>query len=238
MQNSPPDHANPQPAAPVARLIAPLPGAVWLLVLLLAGVELVLQAGAHGLVALSGSSGWRAQALALAGVNPALQAWMVDTGQAPLRHLLRYLVFGFVNLGPLPVLLVVVITAALGKACAERIGSIRLLLILALSQAAGAFAFGMLADAGAWLIGGYPLIFALAGCYAAVLWQDATDTAARLRAISIPAALMLARIILTLLAGGISAGGMDWLADCVACLAGVTLGWLLRPGILLRLRRR
>lgn len=216
-----------------SRMLNPLPLAVWLLTLAIAGVELVLWAGAHGLVNWPGSQGWRAQALALAGVNPELQQWMVTTHQAPIEHLARYLGFGFVHMGPLQAALVVVITAALGKVCAERIGSLRLLLVLAVAQAAGGFAFGMVAAPEAWLIGGYPLIFALAGCYAGLIWHSETEQATRIKALGLVAVLIAGRLALAALVGG----GMDWAADLVACLAGYALGRGFRPGLLARLRR-
>lgn len=211
----------------------PLPWSVWLLTLTIAGVELVLWAGAHGLVNWAGSAGWRAQALVLTGVNPGVQGWMLETGQTPLPHLARYVGFGLVHQGPLQAALVIVITAALGKVCAERIGSARLLLVLALSQTAGGLAFGLVAPPDAWLIGGYPLIFALAGCFAGQVWHGETDLLSRRKALGLVAVLILGRLALAAIVGG----GMDWTADLTACLAGYALGRALRPGLRARLRR-
>ncbi|MDD7970569.1 rhomboid family intramembrane serine protease [Roseinatronobacter alkalisoli] len=218
---------------PPAPILSPLPWGVWLLALTIGAVELVLWAGAHGLVNAVGAAGWRAQAMAWAGVNPALQGWMLDTGQTPLRHLSRYVAFGFVHMGPVQALLVVVIIAALGKYCAERLGSARVLLILALAQAAGGAAFGMVGDAGAWLVGGYPLIFALAGIYAALARDMAPDRRALLLALALPLVLLIARLTLAAIMGG-----MDWVADVVACATAFALAIALRPGLLVRLRRR
>ncbi|MCC5958001.1 MAG: rhomboid family intramembrane serine protease [Rhodobacteraceae bacterium] len=218
---------------PPAPIVQPLPWGVWLLVLAIAAVELVLWAGAHGLVNAAGAADWRAQALAWAGVNPALQDWMIDSAQAPARHLLRYVAFGFVHMGPVQALLVVVIIAALGKYCAERLGSVRLLLILALAQAAGGAGFGMAGDAAAWLVGGYPMIFALAGIYAALVRDTASDRRALMLALALPLVLLVARLFLATIMGG-----MDWIADVVACAAGFALTRALRPGLLIRLRRR
>lgn len=211
----------------------PLPVAVWAVVLAIAGIELVLWAGAHGLVNWAGSAGWRAQALVAVGITPDLQAWMLEARQAPPEHLLRYLGFGFVHLGPLQAALVVVITAALGKYCAECLGSWRVLLLLALSQAMGGFAFGLVAQPGTWLIGGYPLIFALAGCYAALVWASGDDGGARLKALALVGVLLTGRLALAAFMGG----GADWVADLVACAAGYALGHFLRPGLVARLRR-
>ncbi|MCL1628453.1 rhomboid family intramembrane serine protease [Roseibaca sp. V10] len=209
-----------------APLLNPLPWAVWLLTLAIAGVELVLWAGAHGLVNWAGSAGWRAQALVAFGISPELQGWMWESGQYPPEGLWRYLVYGFVHLGPMQAALVVVITAALGKACAERLGSLRVLVLLTLAQAAGGVAFGLVADPGAWLIGGYPIIFALAGAYAALMGTRP--------ALFLVAVLVVARLGLTALAGG----GMDWLADLTALGIGAALARVLDGPILERLRQR
>lgn len=214
------EHARPAP------IVTPLPWAVWLLTLGVAGVELVLWAGAHGLVNWAGSAGWRAQALVLFGISPELQGWMWDTGRYPPEGLWRYLVYGFFHLGPMQAALVVVITAALGKACADRLGSLKVLILLVLAQAAGGMAFGLVADPGAWLIGGYPMIFALAGAYAAL-------TGTR-QALFMVAVLVVARLALTAMAGG----GMDWLADLTALSMGTALAKGLDGPILARLRRR
>lgn len=214
------DEARPAP------IMNPLPWAVWLLTLGVAGVELVLWAGAHGLVNWAGSAGWRAQALVLFGVSPDLQGWMIDSGRFPPEGLWRYLSYGFFHLGPVQAALVVVITAALGKACAARLGSLKVLVLLVVAQAAGGVAFGQVADPGAWLIGGYPMIFALAGAYAALLRTR--------HALFMVAALVVARLVLTAMAGG----GMDWLADLTALGIGAVLAWALDGPILVRLRRR
>lgn len=207
-------------------IMNPLPWAVWLLVLGIAGVELVLWAGAHGLVNWAGSAGWRAQALVAFGISPGLQGWMWDTQHFPAEGLWRYMAYGFVHLGPMQALLVVVITAALGKACAERLGSARVLVMLLAAQAAGGVAFGLVADPGAWLIGGYPMIFALAGAYAALMGTR--------QAVILVAVLVMGRLVLSFMAGG----GPDWLADLVALAVAAVLARGLDGPILARLRRR
>lgn len=217
-----------------APILNPLPWAVWLLVLAITGVELVLWAGAQGLVNWAGSAGWRAQAVAAFGVTPDLQGWMVATRQTPPDYLARYLGFGFVHLGPLQAGLVVVITAALGKYCAERLGSMRVLGVILLAQAAGAIAFGVIAPLGAWLIGGYPLIFALAGAYGALVWAGAETPRTQITAAGLVGVLLVGRLALAAFVGG----GMDWVADIVACALGAVLALGLRPGLRARLRSR
>lgn len=222
-----------QNSTPHARILNPLPWGVWFLVLAIAGVELVLWAGAHGLVNWAGSAGWRAQAIIAMGVTPDLQHWMLETRQTPPHHLGRYLGYSFIHFGPTQAALVVVITAALGKACADVLGSARVLMILALAQAAGGLAFGAFGPSGAWLIGGYPLIFALAGCYGAAVYAGPDDVRAKRQAAALISVLLGARLMLALTIGG----GMDWVADCVSCAAAFIATLILRPGLRARIRR-
>ncbi len=219
------------PPAPAA--LSPLPWAVWTLIIALAGIELVLWVGAQGLIAQAGSAGWRAQAWAAFAVSADLQGWMIETRQTPPRDLLRYLGYGFVQFGPLHVLLIVALTAGLGKFCAECLGSWRLLLLVALAQAAGGVSFGLFAESGAWLIGGHPLVFALAGCFLWLVQHGEAPGPARIPALALIAILVAGRIGLALVIGG-----MDWVADLTALGAGYALTSALRPGALALLRRR
>ncbi|MCC5991247.1 MAG: rhomboid family intramembrane serine protease [Rhodobacteraceae bacterium] len=219
-----------QPPAP---LLAPLPWAVWLLALPIIGGELAFWAGAQGLVAWPEASLWRVQAQERVAVSPALQGWMWETGQMQARNLARYLLYGFVQTGPAQAALVVVIIAALGKHCAARLGNARLLGMVLAAQAGGAVLFGWMAEGVALLIGGAALIFALAGCFAAIAWHEAESRRALWIALALPLMLILVRLGLSVVTGG-----MVWLADICACLIALALAHLARPGLLIRLRRR
>lgn len=214
-----------------SRILNPLPWAVWLLLIAVLGVEGVLWAAEHGLVNWPDSRGWRVQAIAHLGITPSVQDWMLATRQTPPEHVLRYLAYGFVHPGPAQAGLVAVVLAALGKACAEQLGSLRLLTVLVFVQMLSGLVFGLAAEPGTWLIGGTPLIFALAGAYAAIVLHGKSD--ARLSALGLVAVLVVARLVLVLLADG----GAIWVADLVALALGYLAAHLLRPGLRVRLRR-
>jgi hypothetical protein len=210
-------------------MLNPLPLAVWLLVLPVMGVEVVLSLASAGLVNWPGSIAWREAWVLRAGITPALQDWMIGAATYPPEHLLRYLAYGFVHLGPAQAVLVAAIVAGLGTACAPALGSARVLGFAFAGQAAGGVAFGLWGAEGAWLIGGYPLIFALAGIYAAVQWQSGAGA----RAFGLLAVLVLGRLAVVAFMGG-----TDFLADLVAAAKGFALASLLRPGLINRLRAR
>lgn len=210
-----------------APVLNPLPLGVWALCLLVAGVEAVLWAGGAGLIAVPGAAGWRLDMVAKLAVTPDLQGWMQQTRTAPLPHLLRYLGFGMVHLGPAQAGMVLVMLAALGRVVALRLGSTGMLALLVVAQAAGAVAFGAFAPPGALLVGGYPLLFALAGA-----WVRLADPAERRRALVLVGLLLLGRGALAL-----ALGGAEWLADLVAFCIAAFLAPVFRPGLIARLRR-
>jgi hypothetical protein len=207
----------------------PLPLAVWLLVLPVLGVESVLSLAEAGLVNWQGSGGWRDGAVTAWGITPALQGWMWDNRTFPPEHLMRYVAFGFLHLGPAQAVLVAAIVAGLGTACAPVLGSARVVGFALAAQAAGAVMFGAMGQDGSWLVGGYPLVFGLAGIYAAVQWQAGSG----LRAFGVLAMLVVGRLVMAALMGG-----RDFIADLGAAAMGFALAAALRPGLRVRLRRR
>lgn len=210
-------------------MLNPLPLAVWALILPIGLVELVLSLADAGLVNWSGSAGWRDTAVQVFGITPAVQDWMVANRALPPEHAARYLAFGFLHLGPAQAVLVMAIVAGLGTACAPVMGSARVLVVALLAQALGAGVFGMVAAQDAWLVGGYPLVFALAGLYAAVQWTGGAGA----RAFTLLGILVAGRLVLAALMGG-----RDFSADLAAAAAGFALALALRPGLRVRLRRR
>lgn len=233
------DRPDPQTEAPLALNLSPinpLPWPVWALILAIAGGEALLWLGGAGLVGGPEALGWRVEAIRHLAVSAALQDWMIETGRAPWRHLLRYLAFGLVHGGPLHALFVIVLLAALGKYLGEAMGWPRLLALMILPPAAGALVFG-LALGGAeqgWLFGGMAMVFGLVGALTFWRWREARDAAGRRRAFAIIGALVLARLGFGLLAET----GQGWIAEIAACAAGFALAALLAPGALARLRRR
>lgn len=220
-----------RPAPPP--ILNPLPGVVWLLLGAVAGVEAVLLAAAQGWIGGPGGIAWRVLAIERLGFAAELQGWMIEARAAPPRVLLRYLAYPWVQPGPGPAALGLVLLAALGKAVAEGQGA-RVVLAVALAvPPLAAAAFAALAGTGAWLVGVMPVVFGLAGAFARGLGQ-AADGAARRRALGLVGVLLAGRLGVAL---ALEAGPV-WAADLVALGLGWALAALLAPGALPALRAR
>jgi len=216
--------------------INPLPGVVWLLIALIAGIELVLWAGSAGLVGGPQALGWRLAAIERFGFSSAVQGWMWETGRYPLSQLWRYPAFGLVHAGPMHAFFVVVLLAALGKYVTEAFGTPAFLVVLVLPPMAGAVVFGLMmgADEQGWLLGGMAIVFGLVGALTWWRWQVAGDVAGQRRAFALIGVLLAARLGFGLMVET----GQGWIAEIAAFGFGFALSMLVGPGAWVRLRAR
>ena len=101
--------------------VNPLPGVVWLLILVVLGVEAALWAAGAGLVGGASGVGWRVDAIQRFTFSSAIQDWMVQNWRFPPMHLARYLTFGFIHTGPMHALFVAVLLAVPASIIAMKI---------------------------------------------------------------------------------------------------------------------
>lgn len=222
-----------QPEGPAPAPPSPLPGVVWLLLALVAGVEAVLLMAAQGWIGGPMGIGWRVEAIQRLGFAAELQAWAWQRGAAPPQVLWRYATWPWVQPGPLEAVLALAILAGLGKAVALGQGARVLLAVVLLVPPGAAVAFGLAAGgaAGAWLSGAVPLIFGLAGAY---LRGRLADGGLRRRLVVLLVVLLAGRVAL-----GMAVEGRPlWAADLTALALGYGVAAALAPGALARLRRR
>jgi rhomboid protease GluP len=215
----------------------PLPGAVWVIVLAIACVEAMLWAATAGWIGGPQAIGWRLEAIQRFAFSGAIQDWMIETARAPPRHLVRYLSYPFVQAGPMPALLVVVMLAGLGKAVAEGLGPTRLLVAALVPPVLAAVVFGLILRGHdlAWLIGAWPMVFGLVGAYTWLQRDRARgDPGQQRRAFGLIGVLLLARLGFGLLAET----GHGWIADLAAFALGYALMAATRPGSAGRLAAR
>ncbi|WP_417588058.1 rhomboid family intramembrane serine protease [Pararhodobacter oceanensis] len=229
-------------ADPLADLNAsplnPLPGAVWLLLLAILGVEAVLWAASAGLIGGPQAIGWRIEAIQRFGFSSAVQNWMLENRAFPGMHLLRYGTFTFIHGTPMHALFGAVLVAALGKALGDAFGAVRFLLLALLTPILGAICFGLAVgeDAQGWLFGAMPMAFALVGGFTWLRWHEAEgDGTRQRRAFAMIGILLAARLGFGLLAET----GPGWVAELAAFVIGYALSaWVLGPGSWRRLRAR
>ena len=217
----------------------PLPPVVWAMVLGLLGIELLLQAGAHGLIGGPEAVGWRQSLIHRFGFSGAIWEWMVETRRFGVENLLRFVTYPLLHGGLVHVGFVAVLLLALGKAVGEALRGWAVLAVALAGSAAGALVYASLRPEATWLFGGYPAVFALVGAYSVLLWTEAEGQGGRrLRAFGLVATLLAIRIALGLWVGVSS----DWIADIAAFATGFGLAFLLVPGgwrrLLARLRAR
>jgi len=205
----------------------PLPPAVAILFLLLAGVEAALSLGNAGIIGGPGAIGWRLGLIREYGFSGDIFDWMVANDQWPLEHVKRLVTFPFVHMGFTHALFAAVLLLALGKMVAERMGQITFLLIFFGSGIVGAVLYALLLDDPVWLAGAYPNVYGLIGGYSFVMWRQLAGQGARqYRAFSLIAVLMGLQLIWSVL----FEAGTIWVAELFGFFCGFGLSFILAPG--------
>jgi len=216
----------------------PLPGAVWLLLLAVLGIEAVLWAGGAGLIGGPQAVGWRIEAIQRLGFSGAIQDWMLENRVFPATHLLRYASYSFIHAAPMHALFAGVLIAALGKTLSEAFGAIRFLVLALVTPMLGAVSFGLVvgSETQGWLFGAMPLAFALVGGFTWLKWHQAQgDRTLQRRAFAMIGILLVARLAFGLLAET----GPGWVAEFASFgFAFVLSAGFLGPGSWHRLRER
>jgi membrane associated rhomboid family serine protease len=197
-----------------------LPPQLWLTVGLMVAIELGLSAADRGLL---GEPGWRAWAV----VRFAFWDMLFSGMAAPVytaQPWAMFLTHAFLHSGFLHLAMNGVVLLALGKFVAERCGGWAMLLLFAVSAAAGGAAFGLIADTRAPMVGASGAVFGFIG-----LWQYWEAMARRQLGLTLRpvfatlGALVAINVVLAVALGG----GLAWEAHLGGFLAGVALGPLM-----------
>lgn len=216
-----------------------LPPIVWAFALIILAVELLFQGAERGLIGGPGAIGWRIEAITSFGFFDSVFAWMIETRQAPLEHLMRFLTYLFIHGSFTHAAFGIVMALAIGKMVAEAFSQLGFLLIAATSSIAGAFAYGIFLDDNQPLFGAFPAIYGLIGALTYMLWVRAkVEGTNQMNAFTLIGFLLGIQLVFKLLFGG----GNDWVADIAGFAAGFGLSLILAPGgavaALNRVRRR
>jgi membrane associated rhomboid family serine protease len=204
-----------------------LPPVVVALALPIVAVELLLGAGARGLVGGPAAVGWRLDALRdHAFFGPVLHA-MIEAGRWPLSELARFVTYPFVHYGFTHMLMVIVFLLALGKMVGEVFSAFAVLVIFFASAIVGALAFTFLTADPTPLAGGYPAVYGLIGAFTFILWvRLGQQGAPQLRAFSLIGLLLFVQLVFGLLFGS----GQVWVAEVAGFCTGFVLSTVVSPG--------
>lgn len=194
------------------------PTALWVIVGLMAVIELVLGLSEAGYL---GSANLRWPAFAIGAFwQPIFSGGMVPL--YPGQTLLMFVTHAFLHGGFMHLALNGVILLALGKFVAQRIGAPRVLLLLCLAAIGGGLAFGLIGSSTAPMIGASGAVFGLIG-----VWQEWDLRMRRASGLSVRPVLMailglaIANVVFFVLLGG----GLAWQAH----LGGWLVGFFLAP---------
>jgi membrane associated rhomboid family serine protease len=214
--------------------VNPLPPVVWVLFLLLAGVEIVFQAGENGLAGGPNAIGWRIAVAQEYGFSGAAFDWMVQNGRWPLEHLLRFVSYLFVHPTLTATVFSAVMLLALGKLVGETLGQVAVVVLFAGAGLFGALIFGLLTDQ-EWLLGAFPGVYGLIGGYTYLMWvklgQEGKD---QKQAFVFIAFLMGIQLFFSIF----FQSGLDWVADLAGFACGFALSPTVAPGGFRRLVNR
>lgn len=219
--------------------VNPLPPAVILTFLAIAGVEAGLSLGEAGIIGGPGAVGWRLGMIRDYGFSGEIFDWMVENGRWPLSEVMRMFTYPFIHLGFTHSLFAMVLLLALGKMVAEVMGQVTFAVIFVLSGAGGAALYGLLLDDPSWLAGAYPSAYGLIGGYTFVMWRHLAGTGPQqYRAFTLIAFLMGIQLVW----GVFFEVGTQWVAELMGFLLGFGLCFVMAPGEWVRivglLRRR
>ena len=207
---------------PAEALVNPLPVAVIVLVLGILAVEATLSLASRGILGGAAGVGWRIDAVRDFAVLPQILDMMAETGQVPLRHLLRLLTYPFVHVAFTAALFSSVMLLALGKWVGEAMGSLAVAVIFGGAGVVGALAYWLLAPGGLPLTGAFPPVYGLIGAYTWMLWVRLGAVGQKqARAFTLIGFLMGLQLAFGLLFGRTD----DWIAD----LAGFATGFAAAP---------
>lgn len=216
-----------------------LPPVVIALAVVIFGLELMFQAATAGLLGGQGGIGWRLGAMQDFGVFNATWDWMINTGQFPTEHLVRFIAYPLIHGSFLHAGMVVVFILALGKMVAEVYSVLAFLAVFWISAIVGALGFVVILDSEYPLIGGYPGVYGLIGAFTFLMLMRAeVQGSGQMRAFSLIGMLLGIQLLFGLLNGDFG----NVVADFSGFATGLVLSFVVSPGgwgrLLARMRQR
>ena len=207
--------------------VNPLPPVVVAVCLLIAGVELVFQAGSLGWAGGPQAVGWRLAAVQRYAFSGEIVHWMWETGRWPAEHLIRFVTYPFIHGSFTQMLFAAVMLLAMGKMVTEGFSPVAMLAVFFLSAIIGALAYTLLTDGAMPLIGAFPSVYGLIGAFTWLLWRKLAMVGEnQARAFTLIGFLMAIQLIFGVFFGMQN----DWVADLAGVATGFAMSFFLAPG--------
>lgn len=219
--------------------INPLPWVVWVLALPMVAMEVVMAAGASGLVSDPTAVGWRLGAVERFGFFPGVFRAMLEANEWPLRHVMRFVTYPFIHGSTTHALFAIVILLALGKMVGEAFRWWAVLLVFFGAAIAGACVYTLVPWVQQPIFGAYPPVYGLIGGFTFLLWVRLAGTGDnRYRAFSLIGFLLGIQLVF----GALFGGTLEWVADLTGFAVGFGLSFVVSPGgwgrVMARIRQR
>ena len=226
---------NDRPAMSLESPVNPIPPVIMVLCLIAVAVELVLSAGASGIVGGAGAIGWRLNALQDYAFAPAVLDLMLTRGDFGFDLVKRFVTYPFVQGSFTNALFGAALLLALGKFVGDVFGTLATLAVFVLTAIGGAVVYGLLASVNAPLFGLFPPVYGLIGAYTYVIWLQLGRTGQnQLNAFRLIGFLLGLQLVFGLLFGA----GQTWIAEIAAFVIGFGASTVLAPGGWAALRAR
>lgn len=220
------------PETPKAAALNPMPPVVTALFLMIAGIEGLFALASIGVLGEGFDASWRVLAIERYGMNTNLIAWMRETEDFGVEHLVRFVTFSFLHSSFMQAAIACALFLAMGKMVGSVFSASALIMFFFIPAALGALAYCLISPEAGWLFGAFPGIYGLIGAYTFLLWVS-------LKAQQVPAGKafnMIAMLIgIQLIFGIFFSGRLLWIADLAGFIGGFTISVLLLPGGLARL---
>lgn len=212
---------------PKQKAFNPVPPIVVVLAMAMLGIELVLQAGEHGLIGGPRAEGWRLELMRHFGFHKAVFDHIVTGGDLEPKVIWPFLSYLFVSGDFLRTLISSVLVLAMGKLISDTFSSIAVVVLFLACGLIGAFTFGIFsAKDGFPLVGAFPVFYGFIGTYTWIrifeLYQKKENLLPAFYPIIMFAILRTAFALMY----GVS---NSWMADLAGLLTGFLLAYILAP---------
>lgn len=220
-------------------IVNPIPPVVIVLCLIIVGVELVLSAGAAGLVGGPLAIGWRLGAMQDYAFSGAVLDRVISVGDFSFDIIKRFVTYGFVSSSFTQSLFAAALLLALGKFVGDVFRATSVLIIFFGSLIMGAVVFGLLVDGTYPLLGIYPAVYGLIGAYTYIIWLRLGQTGQnQLQAFRLIGFLLALQLVFGLFFGS----NPTWIAELAGFFFGFSISTVVAPGgwtaLLVKLRER